>query len=71
MPDTFQLGGQQLVLNGLGERSEYMVKVYVAGLYLPKKSSDAGSIVQSNSPKRIVLQFQHAASQKQRHTSHD
>ena len=34
LPDTQQVGNTQLVLNGLGLRSEFMVKVYVAGLYL-------------------------------------
>src|ERR1700712_1869096 len=65
MPDTATAGGQTLVLNGLGERTDYMVKVYVAGLYLATKSANAGAIVQDNAPKRIVLKFQHAATQKQ------
>jgi hypothetical protein len=32
-PDTAQIGSTTLLLNGLGLRTRYMVKVYVAGLY--------------------------------------
>jgi hypothetical protein len=65
MPDTQQVGGKTLVLNGLGLRTKYMVKVYVAGLYLEQKSSDASAIIKADAPKRIVLQFVHGASKGQ------
>jgi hypothetical protein len=60
MPDTVTVGGKTLVLNGLGLRTKYMVKVYVAGLYVEQKSSDANAIIKADAPKRIVLQFVHA-----------
>ena len=65
LPDTVQVGGKTLVLNGLGLRKKYMVKVYVAGLYLEQKSSDANAIIKADAPKRIVLQFVHGASKSQ------
>jgi chalcone isomerase-like protein len=65
LPDTEQVGGKTLVLNGLGLRSEFMVKVYVAGLYLEQKSSDAGAIIKADAPNKIVMQFLHSASQSQ------
>ncbi len=65
MPDTLQVGGTNLVLNGLGLRTKYMVKVYVAGLYLEQKSSDAGTIIKSDAPKRIDMKFLHGASKSQ------
>ena len=34
LPDTVQVGSTTLVLNGMGLRTKFMVKVYVAGLYL-------------------------------------
>jgi hypothetical protein len=37
LPDTVQVGGRTLVLNGLGLRKKFVVKVYVAGLYLEQK----------------------------------
>src|SRR5271166_2381695 len=65
MQDTVQVGGKTLVLNGLGVRTKMMVKVYVAGLYLEQKSSDANAIIKSDAPKQIVMQFVHGASKGQ------
>ncbi len=62
LPDTEQVGNTKLVLNGLGLRTKFVVKVYVAGLYLQQKSSDADAIIKSDGPKKIVMQFLHAAS---------
>ncbi len=65
LPDTEQVGGTKLVLNGLGLRTKYMVKVYVAGLYLEQKSSDANAIIKTDAPKQIVMKFLHGASKSQ------
>ncbi len=65
MPDTVQVGSATLVLNGLGLRTKFMVKVYVAGLYVPQKSSDAGAILKADAPKRLVMHFVHGASKSQ------
>src|SRR5215471_12610349 len=65
LPDNVNVGGTNLVLNGMGLRTKFMVKVYVVGLYLPQKSSDAAAIMKSDGPKRIVMQFLHSASKSQ------
>jgi Chalcone isomerase-like len=65
LPDTVQVGSTKLVLNGLGLRTKFVVKVYVAGLYLEQKSSDAGAIIKTDAPKQIVMQFLHGASKNQ------
>ncbi|MGB9234422.1 MAG: chalcone isomerase family protein [Terriglobales bacterium] len=65
MPDTVQVGRTSLVLNGMGLRTKYMVKVYVAGLYLTQKSADPGAILKADEPKRIVLQFMRSVSKNQ------
>ena len=65
LPASQQVAGKTLVLNGLGLRTKFMVKVYVAGLYLEEKSSDANAIIKADAPKRIVLQFVHGASKSQ------
>ncbi len=49
MPDTAQVNGQQLVLNGLALRKKLFVKVYVAGLYLRAKRRDAAAILAADS----------------------
>lgn len=65
LPDTVQVGGTTLALNGLGLRTKFTVKVYVAGLYLAQKSSDADAILKSDGAKRIVMHFLHSASKSQ------
>jgi hypothetical protein len=65
LPDTEQVGSTKLVLNGLGLRTKYMVKVYVGGLYLEQKSSDPNAIIKSEAPKQIVMKFLHGASKSQ------
>ncbi len=65
MPDTVQVGGKTLVLNGLGLRTKFMVKVYVVGLYLEQKSSDPDAILKTDARRSIVMHFVHGASQSQ------
>jgi len=59
--DSVKAGGADLLLNGLGIRKATFlaVKVYVAGLYLPQKSGDAGKIIGANQPWQLVLRFVH------------
>lgn len=58
-PDTAQVAGKTLVLNGLGVREATIlnVDVYVAALYLPARTSNAQQILSSNDPKKLVLKF--------------
>lgn len=59
LPDTAQVGGQTLVLNGMGLREKFFVDVYVAGLYLPQKSTDAKAILAADAARKTVLHFVH------------
>lgn len=65
LPDTTQVGSKPLVLNGMGLRTKYMVKVYVAGLYVPQKSSDPAAILKADLPKRVVMHFVRDVSKSQ------
>ena len=65
LPDAIQVGSTSLVLNGMGLRTKYAFKVYVAGLYLAQKSSDPGAILKSDVTKRIVMHFVRDVSQTQ------
>jgi len=65
LPDTVQVGSTTLVLNGLGLRKKFVVKVYVGGLYLERKSSDADAIIKADAPKRIVMHFVRDVSKSQ------
>ncbi len=57
LPDTVPVGGQNLVLNGMGLREKYFLDVYVGGLYLPSKSKDSAAIIALEAPKRVTMHF--------------
>jgi hypothetical protein len=56
-PDKVQANGQDLTFNGGGERTEYGFQVYVAALYLKRKSSDAARIVAADELMDVKLQI--------------
>merc|ERR1712000_161458 len=53
--DVFEVGDQQLVLNGAGARSKFFLDVYVAALYLKNNQTDAQQIVDADEPMAIRL----------------
>jgi len=59
LPEQTTVEESTLVLNGMGPREAtwLKIKVYVAGLYLQAKSSDADAILRAEDPKRIVFVF--------------
>jgi hypothetical protein len=59
LPDQATVEGRTLVLNGMGlRRATWLrVRVYVAGLYLEEKSTDADAILRPERTKRVVLVF--------------
>lgn len=52
---------KELILNGLGTRITKIMfvpfKVYVAGLYVDKKTKSSSEILESPTPKKVVLHF--------------
>lgn len=52
---TAQVGGTALQLNGVGVRTRAIFKVYVAGLYVPQKSSSASALLAQKGPRRVVI----------------
>lgn len=65
MPDTAQVGGDDLVLNGMGLRKKAFIKVYVAGLYLADRNSDAAAILAEDSPRKTLMNFRYGVKAKQ------
>lgn len=59
LPDSVTVGGETLVLNGLGVREAtlFNIDVYVAGLYLPAKTSNAEQIINGDYAKQIHMHF--------------
>ncbi len=64
-PESIDVGGHKLALNGAGVRKKFIIKVYAGGLYLPQRSSDAAAIVAADAPKRVRMVFLRGVSKKQ------
>jgi Chalcone isomerase-like len=64
LPETIEVGGQQLTLNGMALRKKFIVSVYVAGLYVAKPSGSADSILQDDAPRRMVMSWKHDVDRK-------
>lgn len=58
-PEQVPLDGSALALNGLGIRQAtiFKVNVYVAALYVPKKSADAAGLMAANAPYVMQMHF--------------
>ena len=61
MPDTMQVNGKTLHLNGVGVRtySIFAIHIYVAGLYLEYPSTDPENIIGSLETKVLAVKFEH------------
>ena len=55
MPDTLTAGNTSLTLNGAGIRTKFFLKLYVGGLYLQNKTTDAGKVLSEDKPMAIRL----------------
>lgn len=64
LPDTVEVGGKALTLNGAGIRKKLWIEVYVGALYLATPSSDANAIVAADEPKRVRMVFRRDVDQK-------
>ena len=53
--DSVQVAGKELLLNGAGMRTKFIIKVYAAGLYLPEKRHTVADIVKLEGPRRVSL----------------
>jgi len=55
LPKTYADGNVNLVLNGQGIRDKFFIDLYVCGLYLPSKSSNADEIINQDTPMSLKL----------------
>jgi hypothetical protein len=53
--ENIDLRGAKLHLNGAGVRYKFVVKVYTAGLYLPKKAATADDVLAMPGPKKMSV----------------
>jgi hypothetical protein len=54
---TVLLGGERLVLNGVGVRRRFVFDIYAGGLYVPQRASRTEELVTQPGPKRVALRF--------------
>lgn len=59
LPDTQKVGDTSLVLNGIGirEATVFNVNVYMAGLYVEKKTTKGSAVIDPKAPKKILMHF--------------
>lgn len=57
MPATIEVEGHTLHLNGMALRKKFIIKVYVAGLYLTNTSSSPEEILTADAPRQMVMHF--------------
>ncbi|HJW95328.1 MAG TPA: chalcone isomerase family protein [Thermoanaerobaculia bacterium] len=65
LENSVSVNNQTLVLNGLGLRKKFFIKVYVGGLYLPAKNKDAAAILATDASRRMVMHFLYSVSKDQ------
>jgi hypothetical protein len=56
-PGKLRVGETELVLNGAGARTKYLMQMYLAGLYLAQPSGDAAAIVAADAPMAVRIQI--------------
>lgn len=56
--DKATVAGKSLVLNGVGMRQLFIIKVYAAALYLAEKKTSSEAVQALESPRRIALHIQ-------------
>jgi hypothetical protein len=52
-----KLDGENLVINGAGLREKYFMDLYVAGLYVPKKTEDAKKVIYDDTEMAIHIKI--------------
>ena len=55
VPETVDVAGHILQLNGAGLRTRFFFKVYVMALYLPKPARTAAEVLDGEGPRRVTL----------------
>jgi len=55
IPNGMNVAGKQLLLNGAGTRTKFILSIYHAGLYLQKKNHNAQQIIAANEPMAIRM----------------
>lgn len=57
MPDAMEIAGKQVKLNGMGLRTKFIVRVYVAGLYVEHPTREAEKILAADEVRSVQLKM--------------
>ena len=57
LPSQIDVDGTTLVLNGYAMRKKFIIKVYVAALYVSTKTNNADQILAADTPRRMFFSF--------------
>lgn len=57
IPNSLNVGGNELSLNGVGARKKNFLQLYVAGLYLTQRTNQAASVIASDTPMAIRIEI--------------
>jgi len=68
LPDTIQLQGKTLQLNGAGIRTKFFFDIYVGGLYLQQHASSAKAVLDDHGVKRVTMNFLYGKVDKEKLT---
>ena len=56
-PATLKIGQTEVVKNGFGTRNKMMLSLYECSLYLPQKSGDSATILDSDQPMAVRIEI--------------
>ena len=65
VPDSVEVDGDRLLLNGMGLREKFFVDVYVAALYLPEKERSEQEVFAADEKRRVAMHFVHDVTKEQ------
>jgi len=68
LPDSIQLQGKTLHLNGAGTRTKFFFDIYVAGLYLEQQTSSVRGVLVDTGNKRVSMDFLYGEVDKEKLT---
>jgi len=68
LPDTIQLQGKTLHLNGAGIRTKFFFDIYIGGLYLEQHASSAKTVFNNQGTKRVTMNFLYGEVDKEKLT---
>lgn len=57
IPETAEVGGRTLLLNGAGIRQKFLFRIYVCALYLEERSGEAAAVLAVDRAWQVTMHF--------------